>query len=86
MNALINPLEQAMQIVSWSGTGTKDDPIKPIVEPIENSAVIAEVEEQTFDVAEPLFWIECANTINADDYFYNTQDQQIYPIENAPQP
>jgi hypothetical protein len=86
MNALINPLQNAQQIVSWEGKGTKTDPLRPVVEPIANSAVVAEVEEQTFEVTEPLFWVDCADNIVAGQYWYNTQDQQIYPIENAPEP
>lgn len=83
MNALINPLAQAMQIVSWGGKNTKDDPIHPNLEPIPNSAVICEVREQTFEVAPPLYWINCAD-VTAHRSYLDTLDNQIKEVVDVP--
>jgi hypothetical protein len=83
-NALISPNESPIQYVSgW----TKTTPPEPIYTQIENSCRIAEVLNQTFEVALPLFWTECANDVVADQFYYNTNDKEIYPKpEPAPYP
>jgi len=83
-NALISPNESPIKYVSgW----TTDTPPEPILTPIENSCRVAEVEDQTFEVALPLFWTPCDNDVVADQWYYNTDDKEIYPIpEPAPPP
>jgi hypothetical protein len=83
-NALISPNESPIQYVSgW----TTDTPPEPIFTPIANSCRVAEVEDQTFEVALPLFWTECADDVVADQWYYNTGDNEIYPVpEPAPEP
>ena len=55
--------------------------------PIENSCRVAEVLNQTFEVALPLFWTKCEDNVVADQWYYNTNDKEIYPIpESAPYP
>jgi hypothetical protein len=81
-NALISPNESPIQYISgW----TTDTPPEPIYTPIENSCRVAEVEVQTFDVALPLFWTSCDNDVIADKFYYNTGDEEIYPVP-APAP
>ena len=76
-NALISPNESPIQYISgW----TTDTPPEPICIPIENSCRVAEVEDQTFEVALPLFWTPCDNDVIADQFYYNTADEQIYPV------
>lgn len=50
---------------------------------------IAEVEQQPFEVALPLYWIECSDEVTADDWYFNAQTnlcelkpvQPVAPIE-----
>ncbi len=82
-NALISPNESPVQYISgW----TDDVPHQPIYMPINNSCRVAEVSDTIFEVSLPLFWTECANDVVADKWYYNTQDNEIYPIPNAPYP
>jgi hypothetical protein len=83
-NALISPNESPIQYVSgW----TKDTPPQPIIMSIENSCRVAQVSDQTFEVALPLFWTSCNNDVIADKFYYNTIDNEIYPVpEPAPEP
>jgi hypothetical protein len=83
-NALISPNESPIQYISsW----TTDTPPEPIWTPIDNSCRVAEVADQTFEVASPLFWTECDDDVLADQWYYNTSDQNIYPVPpGAPKP
>jgi hypothetical protein len=83
-NALISPNEQPIEYISgW----TTDTPPEAIFTPIANSCRVAEVENQTFEVAPPLFWTPCADDVLADKWYYNTSDNEIYPVpEDAPYP
>lgn len=77
-NALISPNESPVTYISgW----TTDTPPEAIYTSIENSSRVAEVEPdgQTFEVAPPMFWMPCADDVKADQFYYNTSDEQIYP-------
>lgn len=52
-------------------------------EPRQTGYRVAEVEPQQFDVAEPLFWVDCADDVVADQFWYDPSDQTIKPM---PQP
>jgi sucrose-6-phosphate hydrolase SacC (GH32 family) len=52
-------------------------------EPRETGYRVAEVEPKEFDVAEPLFWVDCADDVVADQFWFDPQDQSIKP---NPQP
>jgi len=79
--ALISPIEFPVKYISgW----TTDTPPEPILTPIENSCRVAEVEDQTFEVALPLFWTPCADDVVADQWYYNTNDKEIYPLPASP--
>lgn len=54
-------------------------------QPVATGYRVAEVSEQAFDVAAPLFWADCADDVVPDLFFYDPQDQTIKPIP-APQP
>ena len=83
-NALISPTEQPIKYVSGY---TTDTPPQLIWSDIENSCRVAEVETQTFEVALPLFWTSCDDNVVADQWYYNTNDKEIYPVpEPAPEP
>jgi hypothetical protein len=55
------------------------------LEPRESGYRVAEVEpdNKVFEVAQPLFWVDCADDVVADYFWYDPQDQTIKPI---PQP
>jgi hypothetical protein len=44
---------------------------------------VAEVEPVDFPVAQPLFWVDCADDVAADQFWYDPSDSAIKPI---PQP
>jgi len=80
-NALIDTNKLPIQYVSgW----TTDTPPEPILTPIENSCRVAQVEDQTFEVALPLFWTPCEDNVKADQFYYNTSDKEIYPMPESP--
>ena len=83
-NALISPNESPIEYLSgW----TTDIPPQPIYTQIENSCRVAEVSDQTFEIALPLFWTICADDVVADQFYYNTNDKEIYPVPDpAPYP
>jgi hypothetical protein len=46
---------------------------------------IAEVCENPFEVASPLFWVSCANNIVPNEFYYSTEYQQIVLIPELTQ-
>jgi hypothetical protein len=54
-------------------------------EPRENGYRVAEVVAQSFEVAPPLFWVECADDVVADVYYYDPVTEQIVLIP-VPEP
>ena len=46
-------------------------------EPRETGYRVAQVEQQEFQVAPPLFWVTCANDVVADQFWYDPSDQII---------
>ena len=56
-------------------------------EPRETGYRVAEIEPQTFEVASPLFWVDCADDVVADQFWYDPADQTIKPMpEPEPEP
>ena len=56
--------------------------MKALISPNENKQLgfrIAQVEQQEFEVAEPLFWVDCDDTVKADQFWYDPADQTIKP-------
>jgi hypothetical protein len=49
---------------------------------------VAEVSDTTFEVNPILFWVECADDVVADRFYYNTETQEIIavPVKPAPTP
>ena len=41
---------------------------------------VAQVEQESFDVAQPFFWVDCDDNIKADQFWYDPADQTIKPI------
>lgn len=44
---------------------------------------IAQVEAVTFEVCPPLYWVECADDVNAQDWYFQTETNtcQLKPVE-----
>lgn len=56
-------------------------------EPVQTGYRIAEVVEQEFEIAPPMFWVTCEGDIVVDYFWYDPSDQTIKPIpmpENQP--
>ena len=89
--ALIDPTTQVDALTSWT---PNPDPLGkpkyfPVMTPIDNSARVAEVvpNGSAFPVAIPLFWTNCADDVVADQWYYNTQTEQILVVPDpAPVP
>lgn len=79
--ALISPNETVSYISGW----TETKPYQPIFSIISDAERIAEVVDQTFPVAEPMFWVSCADDVVADQWYYNKETQQIIVVP-APAP
>jgi hypothetical protein len=47
---------------------------------------VAEVADTTFEVAPPLFWVECADDVIADQFYYDTETQTIIAVPPKPIP
>jgi hypothetical protein len=81
--ALISPNESSIKYVSgW----TETNPITPIYSVYANSCRVAEICDAEFEIAPPLFWVDCADDVIADQFYYDTATNEIYPIVNAPIP
>lgn len=75
-NALISPNEKVQYISSWDGQ-------MPVYS--EAGERIAEVTATPFEVAQPLFWVDCADEITAEQYCYNNGVCIVIPPD-APEP
>ncbi len=81
MKALIDPRSAVQHVTDWAG-----NPIKPVCSDYPNSARVCEVSSSVFEVAQPLFWKECANTVGATTHYYNNTTDSFAPIINAERP
>jgi hypothetical protein len=82
-NALISPNEQ----VSWISGWTTGDVPQPIYTTIPNAQRVAEVTTTQFEVAPPLFWVNCADNVVADLFYYDSVTHVINPVpEPTPRP
>ena len=52
------------------------------IEPVESGYRVAEVvtDDMTFGVADVYFWVDCADNVVADQFYYDPVTQQIIPI------
>lgn len=80
-NALISPNEQVEKVIDWKKVGQF---YVPVMEVIADSERIAEVADIPFEVAPPLFWIECADDVHATDFYYDSVQQAILLIPPPP--
>jgi hypothetical protein len=82
-NALISPLEEISYISGWQSN------------PIDMGDAIwtklgwrvADTANPPFEVASPYFWVECADNVVRDLYYYDPNTKQINPVPpNVPMP
>ena len=56
--------------------------MKALISPLEiryTGYRVAQVNEQEFDVALPMYWIDCDGTIKADYYWFDPSDNSFKP-------
>jgi hypothetical protein len=80
MKALISPNES----FTWTWISSWDGDI-PVYSEIFGCQRVAEVEPQEFEVAPPLFWIDCPEDCKADTWYYKDGSVYIKP-EDQPKP
>lgn len=77
-NALISPNEQVSYISAWDG----QTPVFTVL-----GQRVAQVSDAQFEVAPPLFWLECADDVTAIGFYYSQISLAIVQIpESPPQP
>lgn len=84
MNALISPNEISPYIVGWTYNAVTRR-WEPVEADVPDSWRVAQVQETTFEVADPMFWTACADDVVADAWYYQTTTGEILPIP-APAP
>lgn len=47
---------------------------------------VAQVSDTTFPIAPPLFWVDCADDVVADQWYYDSVTQQILLVPLPPPP
>jgi hypothetical protein len=78
--ALISPNEQVSYVSGWT---SKND---PIFTTIPNSSRVAEICDTSFEVAAPLFWMDCENNVAADLWYYDSVSKTILEVPPSPEP
>jgi hypothetical protein len=84
MKALISPNETFTHtwVTEWILEGTRIatggtvNEYSTVTSTVENCIRVADVAEVEFDVAEPLFWVDCANDCTRDNSYY--KDGVVY--------
>lgn len=80
--ALISPNESVSYISSWDVVGNKYFPVYTFL-----GERVAETAIQEFDVASPLFWIDCQDEFTAENSYFDAAAQILKMIPDpAPQP
>jgi len=64
--------------------------MKALISPVESRETgcrVAEVEpdDKVFEVAQPLFWVDCADDVVADQFWYDPETKTIKPV-SEPEP
>jgi len=81
MKALISPNEKVQYTSEWIPSDV-DGIYTSVLEDITNGQKIVEISDSEFEVADPLFWVDCNNSVNAVDYYYDSSDQTIKLISD----
>lgn len=81
--ALIDPSAVVSQLTQWVWNSTSKKYEGVWVE-IPNSDRVAEVATADFPVAPPLFWVDCADDVVADAWYYDNVNQTILLVPPPP--
>lgn len=82
MKALIDSSRSVIYVTSW--VKAKDKYISIETE-VSNSARVCQIEpdDNIFGVADALFWQDCSEEINCDDYYFDLQTKQFALIPES---
>jgi hypothetical protein len=84
MKALISPIEGG--VVKWvSAWEFVEGSLTPIYSDISGTQRVAQVEVEPFEVASPLYWIDCSEDCVADQWYFKDGELHKKP-EDAPRP
>jgi len=50
------------------------------MQPVQTGYRVAQVSNETFDISTPFFWVNCADNVLADQFWYDPSDQTIKPV------
>ena len=88
--ALINPMQPSVTYISGWTDIPDPNPDNIRAEAIEteiaNAYGIAQVENQTFEVAEPLFWVDCPDETTTESWYYSIDTSLCLEKFDAPNP
>jgi hypothetical protein len=80
--ALINPNQTASYISSWY-YNPYDKTTTPIYETYQNSQLVVDVENSEFEVAQPLYWLDCDDNVVTYRWYMDTSDNEFKEIVDA---
>jgi len=85
MYALIDPNASEQYISSWAEPVAPSKLYTPVYSKIGQR--VCQVEQEEFPVAQPLFWVACADDVVADAFYFDEPSQTIIPVPaDAPNP
>jgi len=56
------------------------------VDPVQSGQRVVDVADQPFPIAPPLFWMECADDVKPDYYYFDPTNQSFQPVPPMPEP
>jgi len=84
MKALVSPDNNTPQYISsWTAQPENDlgeITYLPNYSDISNAQAIVQIEENTFEVSSPMFWVDCNSSVTAFNWYYDTSDSTIKEI------
>lgn len=84
---LVDPNTKVYYISAWNPPVKQGEPYTPVFTEVPNSDRLAEVIDNEFEVAPPLFWADCPDQAIADQWYYNNATQQfLVKPQDAPYP
>ena len=83
MKALIDPNGRPAYVASWEYS-SQHKGYAPVYAQIPNASSVAEVQENSFEIASPLFWVDCAAEVMADYWYYENATQSVLPVPASP--
>jgi hypothetical protein len=83
MKALIESSSYPQKISGWAYDSASKKFLE-IWETIPDTSRVAQVSKESFEVAPPLFWVECGNSVVADEWYYDNATAAILPMPSPP--